>query len=123
MRNLLIASLTGATLLIAGCGPNCQSTCQRLYADGSQNIGGDTVEDCGIERAGRSQTQLIDDCMNQCENALDTPGEMGPYDPYTRSGSSESVTIDNERQAAIWMQCIEETSCDRLTDGFCLPVP
>ena len=122
MRKLIPLLLGGAALFVAGCGPNCQSSCQRLYGAGSQTINGEGVEDCGIQRAGRSQSELTDTCLEECYGALDNPGEVGAFDPYHRAGSNESVTLDNERQAALWMQCISETSCENLQDGYCAPV-
>jgi len=107
---------------LTACGPNCQSTCQRLYGEGAQTVNGEQLEDCGIQRAGRDANDLIGTCMDNCEGAIDEPGETGPYNPYERTGSSESVDLENERQAAVWMQCISETSCDRLTEGYCAPV-
>lgn len=110
--------LTLGVLLAAGCGPNCQTTCQRLYADGIQ----DGQEDCGIGRPGRTQGELIDQCNDYCEAALDTPGDLGSFDPYTRAGSNESITLENERQAALWMECVADTTCTRLNEGYCAPV-
>ena len=42
------------TLLILGvrCGPDCQSTCSKIYQS-----------PCGIERPGASQTELVQECM------------------------------------------------------------
>lgn len=107
---------------LLACGPNCQSTCQRLYGESTQRVYGEQITDCGIDRAGRDASELVDTCMDECQAALEVPGEVGPYEPYERTGSSESVDIENERQAAVWMECIAETSCDRLREGYCAPV-
>lgn len=122
MRKLFPLLVGAAALFVAGCGPNCATTCQRLYGEGSQSINGEAVEDCAIQRAGREQTELTKTCLEACEGALDSPGEVGAFDPYHRAGSNESVTLDNERQAALWMECVSDTSCEQLKDGFCAPV-
>ncbi len=112
---LALCLLTAAALFTTGCGPNCQSTCDRLY--------GQTGDDCGITRPGAaSPTKLKNECMNVCEAALDIPGDVGNYNPDEWQGSSSSVTINNDKQAAIWMDCIAETSCDDLEKGYCAPV-
>jgi hypothetical protein len=107
------------TLALTACGPNCQSTCNRLYSSGSNSDG---VEDCSISRPGRSDTDLIDTCLTECEQALSEPGEIGAYDPFVQQGSNTSIELENERQAALWMECIEEQSCQRLSEGYCAPV-
>ena len=98
---------------LVGCGPNCNSTCQALYGD---------QPNCQIQRGGKSQTELLSDCQNYCEEALKHPGDLGDYQPYEAIGSTQSVELENEKQAAMWMECVSEMSCDRLTDGYCAPV-
>lgn len=122
MRALKIAvsfAAVTATLALTACGPNCQSTCNRLYGNGS-NANGDA--DCSISRPGRSDTELIDQCLTECGKALETPGEVGAYDPFVQQGQNTSIELENERQAALWMECIEEQSCSRLSEGYCAPV-
>lgn len=122
MRALKIAVSFAAvttTLALTACGPNCQSSCNRLYSSGSNDAG---VEDCSISRPGRSDSELIDQCLTECEDALSTPGEVGAYDPFVQQGQNTSIELENERQAALWMECIEEQSCDRLSQGYCAPV-
>ena len=116
MRTALgLSLLTALTLLASGCGPNCQSTCDRLY--------GQTGEDCQIVRpGGATSTDLKNECMRVCEDALDIPGELEGYNPDEWQGSSDSVTIENDKQAAVWMDCIAETSCEDLEKGYCAPV-
>ena len=80
------------------------------------------VEDCSISRPGRSDTELIDSCLTDCELALSTPGEVGAYDPFVQQGSNTSIELENERQASLWMECVEEQSCPRLSEGYCAPV-
>ena len=113
-------ALSSAALLFAtACGPNCQSTCQRIYGNGVNDAG---EEDCSIQRPGRDQGELIDTCMDNCEEALEQPGELGTFDPYTRTGSNQSVSLENERQAAEWMECVTETDCQRMQEGYCAPI-
>jgi hypothetical protein len=50
------------------------------------------------------------------------PGELGDYDPYERSGSGVSVELGNEKQAAVWMECVNAQDCSRLEDGYCAPI-
>ena len=116
MRTTLgISLLTVAALFAAGCGPNCQSTCDRLY--------GATGDDCSITRPGvSSSTDLKNECMSVCGEALKVPGDLGNYDPNEWQGSSDSVTVRNDKQAAVWMDCIAETSCEDLEKGYCAPV-
>lgn len=101
-------------LALVGCGPNCQSTCFKLY--------GTDIEDCAIERPGRGSSVLIDDCLAYCDEALSVNGELGDYDPFTKKGSDVAITLDNERQAALWMECVNETACERIEEGYCAPV-
>ena len=111
----LLASGLASTVLV-GCGPNCQSTCQRIYGDGIQDVGAD----CAIP--GRTSTDLINTCMQECEDALDTPGEIGSYNPIVQQGAQTSVELENERQAALWMECVGEKSCGNLEEGYCAPI-
>jgi hypothetical protein len=90
----------------------CQEPCQRLYSE----------SECGIERPGRSQDELIESCLDYCQEARQTNGEVGAYDPYELTPSNESVELENRAQEELWAACIEETACDRLTEGYCAPV-
>ena len=110
----LVAGLVVLTSVISSCGPTCQSTCSRLYSE----------DQCFIRRAGHvDQTDLRKRCMDECEDALKIPGTVAGYDPYESSGSSINIELENEMQAALWMDCINEQSCERLeSGGFCAPV-
>ncbi|MCB9761322.1 MAG: hypothetical protein H6739_15880 [Alphaproteobacteria bacterium] len=107
---MLLLTILGT---LAGCGPNCQSTCNRIYGD---------APNCGIQRGGRTQVELYDRCITECETAMDSPGELDGYDPLVRQGSSEDINIENEKQAAVWMDCIAESDCSRLSSGYCAPI-
>lgn len=97
---------------LTGCGPSCYSTCDRLYRP----------EQCDIRRGGRTAEELVGYCLEECQGAMETPGELEGYNPLEASGSNESVVLENEKQAAVWMDCVQENACDRLSSGFCAPV-
>jgi hypothetical protein len=107
-----VAALAIAALA-SGCGPSCQSTCTRLWrtADGS----------CGLVRAGISSDDGYKECVDMCENALEQTGAIGGYDPDERHTDGTTITIDNERQAAAWMDCVDETACEKINEGYCEP--
>jgi hypothetical protein len=114
MRLVVVVLLGLGGSLLAGCGPNCQSTCQRIYS---------TAEDgCGIPIPGRDAEDSISDCVAMCEDALQHPGQLGDYDPNTRNTSGEAVTLENEKQAGAWMDCVAEADCRALDDGYCAPI-
>ncbi len=113
--------VAGLGVLGAGCGPTCQSTCNLLYSD-SAVVGMQQLEGCQIQRPGKSQEELISYCMDQCESALERSGDLDGYDPTVRSSSTSSVQLENEAQAAVWMECVVGESCERLEEGYCAPV-
>jgi hypothetical protein len=123
-RSALLALVVAVASLATGCGNDCQSTCQRLYGD---------EPNCNIERPGKTKEELLRDCEDHCKEALRTPGEVGNYNPTERTPQSETVNLDNDKQAALWMDCIEETACtyldpnprsenDNQEGGYCAPV-
>jgi len=123
MRALSLISVISC-LHMTACGlagPTCQSSCSKLYLESG----------CNIQRAGYpapdGQTELFNKCIDYCENALDKTGDLGDYDPYSRSGSTSAISLDNEMQAAVWMDCVDQMACDRLdtntaNGGYCQPV-
>ena len=118
MRVAALLSLVG--LFATGCGPNCQSTCTHVF-DRSE---------CGIARPGIEPREQITNCVSACEYALSQPGEQGSYDP-DRPNTSSGVELENERQAAAWMDCVWATApegslsgseeCRALDEGYCAP--
>lgn len=114
MLRPIVSVLAGACLALAGCGPTCQSACNRLYAT--------TGDSCGIERAGTEASDLIGLCMDVCTKALETPGEVDGYDPNNRTNQDAETLLTNEKRAALWLDCVNGTSCDALVDGYCEPV-
>lgn len=119
LRAILLAPLL--TVVGTGCGPDCYSACAKLYQ-----------EECNISAPGQTQDDLLSECVDECQAALKTPGEVGSFDPLRPQSSSNAIEIENDRQAAVWMDCVDQTSCenikgdsdgDGVTDGpkMCLP--
>ena len=97
----------GLGLGLTGCGTNCQSACGRAFR----------TSECNVIRPGQTQEDLYSNCVLECQRALRRPGDLDGYEPDQPAG--ESVILDNERQAAVWMDCVEETSCENLSDRYC----
>lgn len=110
--SVVLAAALGGAALLAGCGPSCQSSCSRIF-DPSQ---------CDIRIPGEAWQEVRDDCISKCEDALNQPGEIAGYDPYEVNTSGTSVVLENEKQAALWMECVENTSCQDIDDGYCAPI-
>lgn len=105
-----------------GCGKDCQSTCNKLYGT-TPNCGdkfGD--EEYGL-LGSETRGEKVSDCMDACEGALKVPGELGDYDPYEKKDQDkEDPELKNDRQVALWMECVAETDCQNLKEGYCSPV-
>ena len=123
-----VLSIAGVLTLATGCGgPDCNNTCQSLFSEGQVLAwhDGESVDKqaCGLEVPGRNTTELLTECVKECEGALDKPGDVGSYD-YTsgdRPNSSDSIRLTTDLQAAAWMDCVWETSCEYLDQGYCPP--
>lgn len=113
---LAVIALTGT-----GCGPNCYTACGKLYQ-----------EECNITAPGQSQSELLDECVDTCQDALTTPGDLDGYNPFEPTSSSSAIEITNDRQAAVWMDCVDQSSCQKIqgdldgdgetdTQKMCLP--
>lgn len=114
----------GLAATLTACGPDCQSTCNRLYQEG----------ECNIQSAGNQRSDLLDVCLDSCEAALDNPGPVREtYTPYEYTPSNDGdVTFTTDEEAALWMECVAETNCElmgRTQDastgqqgGYCAPV-
>jgi len=104
----LIAVAIGLT----ACGEvySCQNACQRAFRDDQCNFGAGLVSDDAAQ-----------DCIVECEAALKINGDLGTYDPddYDSVDRSSTYKLQNEAEAAAWMTCVIETSCDDINDGFC----
>lgn len=112
---ILLVSLVA---LASGCGPDCYSSCEKLF--------GDAADECDIrvpDKKGESGRQeMIRQCVDHCESALGNNGDIGDYTPNERASSDDDITLENEKQAALWMDCVSETSCDNLNKNYCAPV-
>ena len=123
-----VLSIAGVLTLATGCGgPDCNNTCQSLFSEGQVTAwhDGESIDKqaCGLEVPGRNTTELLTECVKECEGALDKPGDVGSYD-YTsgdRPNSSDSIRLTTDLQAAAWMDCVWETSCEYLDQGYCPP--
>jgi hypothetical protein len=105
-----LALALGAT----GCdNPDCQPTCNKLYGD----------SECDLRSPGYTRNDLLRTCTEECEGALEKAGEVRrTYKPYENTPSDETVTLTNDKEAILWMDCIAETDCVLLNEGFCAPV-
>ena len=107
-----LSCLVSTSVLTSGCGPNCQSTCNALYLE----------SECNIQVPGITREVLLSRCNSACEDALEIPGEAGNYAPNERTKVGQTVNLQNDIQAAMWMDCIGETACENIEDGYCEPV-
>lgn len=112
-----------SSFLLTGCGPNCQNTCQLIFDE----------SECGIKKPGLNADEMINDCVTECEDALQHAGTTGDYDPSHRYNSAQqgSASLENEAQAAAWMNCVWEMApeatneqCQNLDPsvGYCAPI-
>ena len=112
MRGVLGGLLLVTAAASVGCGENCQSACGKIY----------DPSECGVQIGGVTSAELTRDCVNQCKDALDNTGPMGNYNPTTRRDPLDPKTIENEKQAAAWMDCVAAATCEDLepaTGGLC----
>ncbi|MEM6930248.1 MAG: hypothetical protein AAF602_25130 [Myxococcota bacterium] len=94
-----------------GCGENCNATCFRAYDEGQ----------CRVDTPGVQREQRINECIAECRSALRQVGPIGDYSPFA-SGGLQQVELENEVQAAAWMDCIAESECSQLQAGRCNPL-
>lgn len=113
-RLLLSFAALVAVVGLNGCdNPDCQSTCNKLYGEA----------ECDLRTAGQTREDLLRECSQQCESALDKSGEIRPtYKPDEDTPNDESVSLTTDKEAALWMDCIAETDCALLDEGYCAPV-
>lgn len=112
-RALAGAALLGLSALWAGCDKNCQNTCARIY------------DECQISVPGVTPDALKRDCESACEQALTEAGSIGSYNPHNRADPTNPPVLENERQAAAWMDCVWDVECPQLdpqTGGICAPI-
>ena len=112
MRSLLILSSIFSFSQLIACGPDCQSTCNRIY-EPSQ---------CGIERPGQTLQDVTSRCMEECNSGLSKPGPAGDYNPNDQVPRSETPTLKTDQQTALWMDCVANTACENLEKNYCAPI-
>ena len=118
-RILCLLVVTLLSLQLAACGgPDCLSTCERLYRAGTDQ-NGNTQCNLGESRAGGDQ---FDRCMDECSFAMDTVGELGDYNPQEKLEGEDIPELKNDQQAAVWMDCVLDASCELLNKNVCAPV-
>lgn len=118
MKRAWTLVLVVAGSVLAGCGPDCLSTCQRIHGEGADLQGN---AQCAIPVAGKEQAELIRECTASCERAIARVGTMEGYDPNVRVSQANSQPLSNDVQAAAWMDCVGATSCENLNNGYCAP--
>ncbi|MBX2797644.1 MAG: hypothetical protein KTR31_08250 [Myxococcales bacterium] len=106
----VIGGLIGA-LSVTGCGESCQSTCFHVYSPA----------ECGVQVSGVSADELIRNCDQECNDALAEVGNMGAYNPEVRPPGGNAFVLQNEVQAAAWMDCVWGVECEDLASvgGAC----
>ena len=113
----LILFAVAMTQVLACGGPDCRSTCERLYSSGT-DASGETQ--CNIRGPNGDQ---YDRCLSECNRAMETVGELGTYNPQEKPDPNEIPELKNDQQAAAWMDCIADASCELLTkQSVCAPV-
>ncbi|MDP2312307.1 MAG: hypothetical protein Q8P41_05335 [Pseudomonadota bacterium] len=105
-------------VLATGCGPDCYSSCEKIF--------GDSSGECDIQIPGKvgesGRQDMISQCVSHCERAMRRNGDVGDYTPNERASGDDDISLENEKQAALWMDCVAETSCDNLNSNYCAPV-
>jgi hypothetical protein len=112
-RATWVIAATMTLAVTAGCNRNCQNTCTRIY------------DECDINVPGVTKTQSVADCEQSCESALKKAGTMGAYDPFGRDISGDGAELENEVQAAAWMECVWEVGCEDIGpngSALCWPI-
>ena len=117
MRSFTLVLLGTAMTGITACGPDCQTSCEKLYSQGGE---------CKFTSPGDpSGEKSFAVCLEACEEAMEIPGDAGDYNPNEKTPSSQSIQLQNDQQAAMWMDCVAEKSCEliKTTGGrFCAPI-
>lgn len=116
----LVPLLALPALLLAGCGGghSCRNSCNIIFGDGDG--------ECNIIPSGITTDVEIQgltrDCIAQCEAAMRNPGDVTPgYDPNTRAGSQSDIELHTDKDAALWMDCVDNAACEDLDGGYCAP--
>ena len=114
MRVFVTLSSFFALSQLMACGPDCQSTCTKIYESTQCNI--------GEQRPGSSPSELLKQCMSYCESGLSKPGPAGDYNPNEQIPRSETPELKTDQQTALWMDCVANTACENLEKNYCAPI-
>lgn len=110
---LLLPVLLAAPLV--GCaGSVCDPACEKIYGAGDG--------ECNIQVPGRTNDEDLATCEDACKQAWQQPGEVGDYDPNVRAANNTDVSLENRAQVELWAQCIDETACTDINEGYCAPI-
>jgi hypothetical protein len=124
MRVAVTSCLLAAFSMFAmGCNPTCPDTCRRFY-DETQ---------CNAAPDGFSADDAIATCTKICQDALQVTGpdvdidssKGRAFDPSRIAPLNESITLENERDAAAWMDCVASFSddeCSLLDQQYCVKI-
>lgn len=124
MQKGLFTVMVAAVAVSQGCGETCSTTCNHVYAE----------SECGVIKQGWKPADLIDNCTSECESALLHAGDMGDYSPFESLAISDGLKLENETQAAAWIDCVWDTApqpgdqatCDKLdpssAGNICAPI-
>lgn len=123
MRILLVLVPLGAAL--TGCATDCQTACEKIWAE--NECGGTSADEEGrvIDPAvydDASRESRIRECMQHCEGAMLKHGEPGSYEPSLVASQSATICLANDRQAAMWMECVDQADCASLAKNLCAPI-
>lgn len=122
MRGLWIIASGLVVSALSGCGENCESTCTRVY----------DPSECGVVLPGVTPEDLITTCVSECEDALQRTGELR-FDPKQTPAADDAWRLQNEAEAAAWMDCVWEqapgtgpsktcANIDPQQGGICAPI-
>ena len=114
MRALLVFFLT----LPACATSDCLTSCQKIWGDQSGQC---NLQDESILSDADRQDQ-INSCKSSCQTALARYGDLGGYEPNQKRQQSDTVCLENEQQAAVWIDCVTATACEDLQSNWCAPV-
>jgi hypothetical protein len=110
-----------AAIFLAGCQPTCSSTCTRFYAE----------TECGAGPEGLPTEDAIQECVAICQEAVTLPGPEvvendRRFNPDFTAPLDQSHTLDDEREASAWMDCVwsftDEECHDRLDAQYCAKI-
>lgn len=112
--------LLALTALTTACSPTCQTTCQRFYDE----------TECAAGPAGIPNDDAINSCLTICQDALQVTGEPVTtgdrrFDPQIISPGNISSTLENEQEAAAWMDCVAsfaDDECYLLDQQYCVKI-